>query len=73
MIEETKRALLSQAAAHFGVMPLAKRLRVPDTLVAAWLSGHTSMPDCKILPLIGMLGVQAFVRQRSARRMQEET
>ena len=55
MTEEMKRALLSKAAARFGVMPLAKQLNVPDGQLAAWISGHASMPDRKLLPLIDLL------------------
>ena len=53
--EETKRALLSKAAGRFGVVPLAKRLKVPDGRPAAWISGHASMPDRKLLLLIALL------------------
>jgi hypothetical protein len=55
MSEETKRAMLSQAAARFGVMPLARRLHVRDGEVAAWLTGHAPMPDRNLLPLVALL------------------
>lgn len=55
MSEETKRALLSSAAARFGLMPLARRLKVPDGQLAAWISGHASMPDRKLVALIDLL------------------
>jgi hypothetical protein len=53
--EETKRALLSKAAGHFGVTPLAMYLKVPDGQLAAWIAGHASMPDRKLLALIDLL------------------
>jgi hypothetical protein len=53
--EETKRALLSQAANQFGVSPLAKKLKVSDGLVAAWLSGHAAMPDSALVDLAALL------------------
>jgi len=55
MSEEAKRALLSRAAAQFGVMPLAKRLHVRDGEVAARLTGHAPMPDRSLLPLVALL------------------
>jgi hypothetical protein len=54
MVVDAKRALLAQAANRLGVSPLAKELKVSDGLVAAWLSGHASMPD-RCLPLLAAL------------------
>jgi len=55
MSEDTKRALLSQAANQFGVSPLAKQLKVSDGLLAAWLSGHAAMPDSSFVDLAALL------------------
>jgi len=55
MTEEMKRLVLSKAAANFGVLPLAKHLNVHDGQLAAWISGHASMPDRKLLPLIDLI------------------
>ena len=55
MSEETKRALLAAAANRMGVTPLARQLNVPDSLLAAWMSGHASMPDRKLLVLAALL------------------
>jgi DNA-binding transcriptional regulator YiaG len=55
MSEETKRALLAAAANRLGVTPLARKLNVPDSLLAAWMSGHASMPDRKLLLLAALL------------------
>lgn len=52
---DTKRVLLERAARRYGVTPLAKLLNVPDSLLAAWLSGHASMPDRKLLALADVL------------------
>jgi hypothetical protein len=53
--EDTKRALLSLAANRLGVSPLAKALKVSDGLVAAWLSGHASIPDRQLLLLADLI------------------
>ena len=55
MSDETKRALLSQAANQFGLSPLAKRLKVSDGLLAAWLSGHAAIPDSSFVELAALL------------------
>jgi hypothetical protein len=55
MSEETKRALLARAANRLGVLPLAKEMKVPDGLLAAWISGHASMPDRMLVRLADIL------------------
>ena len=55
MADETKRTMLAQASAEFGVSPLARRLRVPDGVLAAWLAGQADMPDQKVLLLAALL------------------
>ena len=55
MSEENKRAILAVAANRLGVSPLAKELKVPDALLAAWLSGHAAIPDRKLLLLADVI------------------
>jgi|SoimicmetaTmtLPA_FD_contig_41_5591378_length_494_multi_1_in_0_out_0_1 hypothetical protein len=55
MADETKRTLLAQATAEFGVSPLARKLRVPDGVLATWLAGQADMPDRKLLVLAALL------------------
>ena len=55
MPDTTKQNLLRAAAARLGSSDLAKRLDVPDSLLEAWMSGHASMPDRKLLQLAEML------------------
>ena len=43
--EDHRRVLLELAANRLGVAPMAKRLKVSDGLLAAWLSGHAPIPD----------------------------
>ena len=43
------------AAARIGREELARRLNVPDTLLTAWMSGHASMPDRKLLVLAELI------------------
>jgi len=39
------------AAERIGREELARRLNVPHTLLVAWMGGHASMPDRKLLLL----------------------
>ena len=49
--DTTKQNLLAMAAERIGREELARRLNVPETLLAAWMGGHASMPDRKLLLL----------------------
>ena len=55
MAETTKQNLLQMAAARLGQAELAKRLNVPESLLQAWIGGHASMPDRKLLRLAELL------------------
>ncbi len=55
MGETTKQNLLRMAAQRLGGDELAKRLNVPRSLLEAWMSGHASMPDRKLLQLAALL------------------
>lgn len=53
--ETTKQNLLRMAASRMGNADLAERLKVPESLLQAWISGHASMPDRKLLLLAELL------------------
>jgi transcriptional regulator with XRE-family HTH domain len=53
--DTTKQNLLVMAARRIGREELARRLNVPDSLLAAWMSGHASMPDLKLLALAALI------------------
>ena len=55
MFEEVGKALLVRAANAFGVSPLARKLKVSDGLVAAWLSGQAPMPERALVQLAALL------------------
>ncbi|HEU4352192.1 MAG TPA: hypothetical protein VFR66_10005 [Burkholderiales bacterium] len=55
MAESTKRRLLRNAADLLGQEDLAVRLRVPTTLLDAWMRGLAAMPDRKLLLLADVL------------------
>ena len=55
MAETTKQNLLRMAAARIGRAELAQRLKIPESLLEAWMSGHASMPDRKLLLLAELL------------------
>jgi len=54
-MSDTTRALVEQAAAKMGVSPLAKHLSVADGVVAAWITGHASIPSHKLVLLVELL------------------
>ena len=54
-MQNLSRTLLEQAAARLGVTPLAKRLNVPDGLLAAWITGHAPIPHPKLAALADLL------------------
>jgi len=43
------------AAARIGRAELARRLKIPESLLEAWIGGHASMPDRKLLLLAELL------------------
>ncbi|MEA3191745.1 MAG: hypothetical protein QOD26_78 [Betaproteobacteria bacterium] len=43
------------AANRIGKEELAKRLNCPVSLIDAWMSGHASMPDRKLLMLADLI------------------
>jgi hypothetical protein len=43
------------AAGRLGSDELAKRLNIPESLLQAWIGGHASMPDRKLLLLAELL------------------
>jgi len=51
LADTTKQNLLEMAAERIGREELARRLNVPHTLLVAWMGGHASMPDRKLLLL----------------------
>ena len=55
MPDTTKQGLLAQAAKRLGKAELAKRMNTPESLLEAWMSGHASMPDRKLLALAEIL------------------
>ena len=56
MVPDTaKRNLLERAAKRLGKEELAKRLDVPESLLAAWIGGNASMPDRKLLVLAHLI------------------
>ena len=55
MPETTKQSLLRRAVDLAGLDEVAAALKSPPNLVAAWMSGHASMPDRKLLMLADFL------------------
>jgi hypothetical protein len=53
--ETTKQNLLRMAAGRLGHAELATRLKIPESLLEAWIGGHASMPDRKLLLLAELL------------------
>jgi hypothetical protein len=51
----TTQRLLQKAAALMGEEDLAIALKVPRHLLQAWMSGHATMPDRKLMLLIDAL------------------
>ena len=43
--------LLNMAEKRIGLAELAKRLKAPEHLVEAWIKGHATMPERKLLLL----------------------
>jgi hypothetical protein len=55
LAETTKQEFLKRAADLVGVDNLAVALKAPRHLVEAWMHGHASMPDRKLLLLTDFL------------------
>jgi len=53
--DTAKQNLLERAAKRLGRAELAKRLNVPESLLAAWIGGNASMPDRKLLVLADLI------------------
>jgi hypothetical protein len=53
--EVTKQELLRKAIQRIGLTEVALALKSPPELVSAWMSGHASMPDRKLLMLADFL------------------
>ena len=51
----TTQRLLRKAADLMGEQELAIALKVPPHLLEAWMSGHATMPDRKLLLLVDTL------------------
>lgn len=55
MPETTKQNLLRRAVDLAGLEDVAAALKSPPELVTAWMSGHATMPDRKLLLLADFL------------------
>jgi len=55
MAQTTRQLLLELAAKGFGRTELARKLNVPVAVLDDWLSGHTAIPDAKLLALVDVL------------------
>jgi hypothetical protein len=51
----TKQRLLEYAEERLGREGLAARLKVQESLLAAWIEGRASMPDQKLGPLADVI------------------
>lgn len=54
-MRESRQALLHKAVSLVGRDALASGLKVPVTVLDAWLSGNGTMPDRKLNALIAVL------------------
>jgi hypothetical protein len=55
LADSRKQLLLKSAANLIGQDELAHRMKVPGPLLAAWISGHATMPDRKLIALAEIL------------------
>ncbi len=55
MADELRQRILRRAASKIGIPELARRLKVPAHLVEAWMTGHASMPQDKLLALADLI------------------
>ena len=54
-MHKKKQDLLRRAVQLFGKHELAARLRIPETLLEAWIRGDVTMPDGQLLALAAVL------------------
>jgi hypothetical protein len=54
-MHKKKQHLLQRAVQMFGKDELAARLRIPETLLDAWIRGDVTMPDGQLLRLAAVL------------------
>ena len=59
MVQSARQLLLELAVKGFGRGELARKLNVPLAVLDDWLSGHTAVPDAKLLVLIDVLDEKA--------------
>lgn len=50
-----KQEILRRSAELFGRKKLAERLKIPETLLEAWMSGDATMPDGQLIRLAELL------------------
>lgn len=55
LAETRKQLLLKNAAKLIGQDELAIRMKVPGPLLEAWINGHATMPDRKLIALAEVL------------------
>jgi hypothetical protein len=55
MVKTTRQTLLERAVTRLGRDQLAKALNIPVHLLDAWISGHASMPDRKVIDLANII------------------
>ena len=55
MTQTTKQRLLEQAAEALGKEELAACLKVPVSTLEAWIGGHATMPDRKLIVLADVM------------------
>jgi hypothetical protein len=53
--DTNRQELLRRASKLVGTDQLAVALKVPQSLLEAWMSGHATMPDRKLTPLADFL------------------
>jgi len=57
--DTARREMLRRAVDLTSLREVAAALKIPPELVQAWMSGHASMPDRKLLLLADFLNKQA--------------
>ena len=55
MGKDTRQRLLELMLARIGRAKLAARLQVPLGVMDDWISGHTRLPDGKLISLIDLI------------------
>ena len=59
MADTSRREMLRRAVDLASLGEVSMALKIPPELVQAWMSGHASMPDRKLLLLADFLEKQA--------------